>query len=324
MSISENFSQRIEELEDWHAAALTWYHERAGTLSGWPSPFSFRSTEVLLASKPKGIYKPSGLKYALSVRQGLQSSYDNIEPVYREDGTWSYLYYQEDADPLRRDKHYTNLGLLECLKDRVPVGVLRQTAKSPTVVYQIFGVANVVEWKDGYFLLEGYSKSGSFHGWTPENEFHILESLHKARAQTDEFEVSTELDARERVVASIVRRRGQPEFRKLLIRVYGERCCISGWGALPALEAAHIAPYRGPYTNTAPNGLLLRADIHTLFDLGLIGVDPVSMKVAVSRKIKDSEYRNLEGVPLRLPVARADWPDAEALRVHLSWSRILG
>ena len=81
------------------------------------------------------------------------------------------------------------------------------------------------------------------------------------------------MDGRERAIGAIVRRRGQPAFRRALLEAYHERCAVTGCDAPEALEAAHVVPYRGVATNHPANGLLLRADLHALFDLGLIAVD---------------------------------------------------
>ena len=59
---------------------------------------------------------------------------------------------------------------------------------------------------------------------------------------------------------------------------------------MEVLEAAHILPYRGPDTNKVVNGLLLRADVHTLFDSGLIAVDVKNMTVLVDKSLEGSEY----------------------------------
>jgi putative restriction endonuclease len=71
------------------------------------------------------------------------------------DGAWQYAYFQENRDPKERDAEYTNAGLLACMRDRVPVGVMRQVKPKPNVRYLILGIALVARWKDGYFLLEG-------------------------------------------------------------------------------------------------------------------------------------------------------------------------
>ena len=56
------------------------------------------------------------------------------------------------------------------------------------------------------------------------------------------------------------------------------------------LKAAHIFPYRGPDTNKVENGLLLRADIHTLFDSGKIAINAKKMTVLVDKSLEDSDY----------------------------------
>jgi hypothetical protein len=81
----------------------------------------------------------------------------------------------------------------------------------------------------------------------------------------------------------------------------------------PLLEAAHITPYLGPETNAVTNGLLLRADIHTLWDLGLIAVDPKDRTVWVSAEITDATYQALTGASLMLPLDLTQWPSTAAL-----------
>ena len=62
----------------------------------------------------------------------------------------------------------------------------------------------------------------------------------------------------------------QPEFRKLILKLFDGRCAVSGCRAVEALQAAHIAPFAAGGPPTAENGLLLRADLHLLFDAGLL------------------------------------------------------
>ena len=137
-----------------------------------------------------------------------------------------------------------------------------------------------------------------------------------------ESEVESILDARERVVAAVVRRRGQPEFRKALIDAYDSACAITGCNAVEALEAAHISPYRGPDTNRPSNGLLLRADLHTLFDLGLIAVDTKTMTVVIAESLINTTYAEINGQSLRLPAKEAFRPNLRALDKHRSESKV--
>jgi hypothetical protein len=81
-------------------------------------------------------------------------------------------------------------------------------------------------------------------------------------------------------------------------------------------QAAHIYPYRGPDTNKVPNGLLLRADWHTLFDCGLVTVDPSTMAIVVTCALRGSEYGAFHGRPLGVPRRAVDQPSKEALALH--------
>lgn len=132
-------------------------------------------------------------------------------------------------------------------------------------------------------------------------------------ALSEPFDPKNQADARARVLREIVQRRGQQKFRKTLIAAYGGHCAITGCSVTPLLEAAHITPYLGPETNSVTNGLLLRTDIHTMWDLGLIAVEPDTRKVWVSPEIADSTYRVLTGAPLMLPLDLAQWPSNAAL-----------
>ncbi|QEH93070.1 HNH endonuclease [Dermacoccus abyssi] len=77
-------------------------------------------------------------------------------------------------------------------------------------------------------------------------------------------------DARKRVERTVVARQGQPRFRNELLRTYGNRCAVTRCSTAVLLDAAHLLPYRGPQTNRTDNGILLRTDLHTLFDSHLM------------------------------------------------------
>jgi len=126
---------------------------------------------------------------------------------------------------------------------------------------------------------------------------------------------STE-DARQFVQRSVAERRGQPQFRKNLLQAYDGRCCVTECDAAPALEAAHIAPYRGEHTNQLRNGLLLRADVHTLFDLLELTVDASTRTIHLSDNLRRTQYEQLHGVELRPPNSPNAIPAAEVLALH--------
>ena len=108
----------------------------------------------------------------------------------------------------------------------------------------------------------------------------------------------TDGDQRQEIERQIRERRGQQHFRDLLRDRYGDRCLITGCKVLAVLEAAHIKPYRGDSDNHPENGLLLRSDVHTLFDLDLLGIEPDHLHVHLHPNL-DREYGHLNGVSLR-------------------------
>ncbi|WP_231553146.1 HNH endonuclease [Novilysobacter defluvii] len=120
-------------------------------------------------------------------------------------------------------------------------------------------------------------------------------------------------DEREAVLRSIRIRRGQQSFRRRLIRAYGGRCAVSGCELLDLLEAAHISPYKGAADHHLENGLLLRADLHTLFDLGHLAIEPITMTAKFSKAAALGGYAQLDGTRLTKPL-----PSAAALQ--LRWS----
>ncbi|HQR07231.1 MAG TPA: HNH endonuclease signature motif containing protein [Gemmatales bacterium] len=120
-------------------------------------------------------------------------------------------------------------------------------------------------------------------------------------------------DRRLIVEKQIRARRGQQRFREALRTRYQDRCVVSGCKILAILEAAHISPYRGEDDNHPHNGLLLRADIHTLFDLNLLGIAPMTLKVELHPDIT-VEYCHLAGQSLQLPEGFQPSPIAIGIR----------
>ena len=230
--------------------------------------------------------------------------------------------FQENTDPGQRDSQYTNLGLIECIKDSVPVGVFRQVVKSPAPRYRILGLALGVGWEAGYFHLEGFSEDGLAYERGAQAEIHELVAWHEKAVSDVEDNYESSEGGRERTIASVVRRRGPPGFRRVLIEAYGGRCAISGCDAEAALEACHIRPDMGPETNTLSNGLLLRADLHTLFDLGLLAIDTASMTVIVARELKGTTYSEFAGNAIGTPDTVPGRSITEALDFHRRWTGI--
>ena len=108
-------------------------------------------------------------------------------------------------------------------------------------------------------------------------------------------------DMRERAQRAIRIRRGQPAFRAKLLEVYDQRCIITNCAVEDVLEAAHITSYLGGSTNDISNGLLLRTDLHTLFDCFLLAIDPEKRIVVIAETLQTSSYGKLAGRKIRSP-----------------------
>jgi len=115
-------------------------------------------------------------------------------------------------------------------------------------------------------------------------------------------------------------RLGQGTFRVVVTDIYQRRCAMTGEKALPVLQAAHIRPVGEGGTHRIDNGLLLRSDVHTLFDRGYVSVAP-NLRVRVSRRLRTDfnngeHYYRLNDSPLFLPLAEIDRPAREFLEWH--------
>ncbi|MEV4134011.1 HNH endonuclease signature motif containing protein [Dactylosporangium sp. NPDC049742] len=133
----------------------------------------------------------------------------------------------------------------------------------------------------------------------------------------DENLALSTLDARLRVLTNVVRRQGQHTFRGRLLKIYGDHCVVTGPNPREVLDAAHIEPYLGVHSNDVRNGLLLRTDLHTLFDLHLIGVDSAN-RLVVSSRLDGTPYSALHGTVLRTPNPKKCGPAKQSLAAHLS------
>ncbi len=131
-----------------------------------------------------------------------------------------------------------------------------------------------------------------------------------------QFDPESSKQGRSETIQAILRRRGHPQFRAMLLDAYDRKCAITGSNAVDTLEAAYISPYKGMQTHHPSNGLLLRADIHVLFDLGKIAIDTRSMTVLLNDELADTHYKILAGRPVHRPADRAQRPDLEALDRH--------
>lgn len=78
---------------------------------------------------------------------------------------------------------------------------------------------------------------------------------------------------------------GQAAFRGELLRAFGYECAFTGPAPPQALEAAHLYSYARHETHDTHGALLLRRDIHRLFDEGLLAIDPANLTIDLSPEL---------------------------------------
>lgn len=163
---------------------------------------------------------------------------------------------------------------------------------------------------------------GKLYSTTNSEGLALWDRLHEA-AQLCTAPVSNEMDevqARYGIPTLITPRLGQGAFRVAVTEAYGRQCAITDGKVLPALDAAHIKPYSEGGFHSKPNGILLRKDVHSVFDAGYATVDQ-NYRFLVSKRVKEvfnngEEYLRLHGKALRLPKLKSDWPNIDFLHWH--------
>jgi putative restriction endonuclease len=180
------------------------------------------------------------------------------------------------------------------------------------------------EFEDFAFRYEGKFRYISHQGTQPAH-FTLWRiaggnnELEEQAAQEDQkgaFDPTGSMDARHRVLRAIAHRQGQPAFRRRLLQNYQGKCAITGCNLPQVLEAAHIYPYQGEPTNHPSNGILLRADLHTLFDLYFITIDDETLKVIISPALQGTEYEILHNKKIAVPSEEKYQPSKKALKLH--------
>jgi len=116
-------------------------------------------------------------------------------------------------------------------------------------------------------------------------------------------------------------RANQQAFREIVMQAYDRKCAISGEKTRPVLEAAHIQPYAEAGPSIVSNGLLLRSDLHRLFDQHYLTIDADNLKVRVSPRIREEfsngvAYYQYDKQKIRLPHEKMDKPAHQFLRLH--------
>ncbi|HVV70699.1 MAG TPA: HNH endonuclease [Verrucomicrobiae bacterium] len=121
-------------------------------------------------------------------------------------------------------------------------------------------------------------------------------------------EIRSLLEERVRAFAKVILRPEQAAFREELRRRHGDQCQISGCRVMAVVNACHLLRAAEGGAEVAENGILLRLDLHVLFDANLIGIHPKTLRVHVHSSLRGTEYQDMKGTTVRMkerPSARA-------------------
>ena len=265
-----------------------------------PGKNNIRNWELLQAGDIMLTVYEKAYRYASRVIYKIRSE-SLAESIWGRDpegNTWEYMYF------------LTKPKKIEALLESIPIGstpytkYMGFTRISDERISQIERDWGSTDKFASHFF--GIEKGGS-------QEVASI-SIENITFDAREF-LDSETDLRlfkEKVLAV---REGQSNFRRELLSRYKARCCITGCAVEAVLEAAHIIPYNGIESNIGSNGLVLRSDIHTLYDRDLISVSP-EMQIHVSSRLRDSEYFHLHGKQIMLPSENNDLPSQEYLNIR--------
>lgn len=311
MKLAEHFNTFLVDVINLNQTRIDMLKARVDAIVAAVEGFDVYS-DILIDTTPQGswahrtIIKPAGIAGSFDADVvAFVKPHDEWTPADYID----HLYDQFKAHGTYSDKVSRKT---RCVT--IPVGVARQVSAKPDTRYAILGIARVTHWKDGVFQLDGYASDGSLFSQSVDGP--LAPELQATEPQVEAFDPASQEDARQRVLTSVVRRRGQSKFRAGLLRAYGGKCAITGCVVEAILEAAHVTPYLGPDTNALSNGILLRADLHTLWDLGLIAIEPISKTMWVSPSLVGSEYDQFAGKVPFIPAKIAEQLAVPALQQH--------
>jgi putative restriction endonuclease len=169
------------------------------------------------------------------------------------------------------------------------------------------------DWKSNIVQGRGYDL-------TIEPGFSLWKQLQASMSTLSALPMVREESARYGEPILILPRLGQGSFRVLVTDAYERRCAITNERTLPALDVAHIKPYSENGQHLVSNGILLRRDVHALFDKGYLTITP-AMDIEVSHKIKEEyengrDYYRYHGSKMRVPVVLSNRPSRDFLVWH--------
>jgi putative restriction endonuclease len=229
-----------------------------------------------------------------------------------KNGVNDYAYFKKKISSYRKDNQTTNPS----------IGCIVLT--NPVFFNEIDWIDSPEDWASNIVTGKKYDTENEI-GKRLWDKIEALLQMQFTDSLADEEIENTlrEQDSARDYGYSILRRVriGQSAFRVLVTDAYARRCAISGEKTLPVLEAAHIMAHSSNGPNRTSNGLLLRSDLHKLFDSGYITITN-NLNIEVSRKIKEEfqngkEYYRFHGEKLlAIPNHETEKPHAKFIAWH--------
>ena len=317
LSVERAIDALPDDLRTNYSVAWNWFMDNSGTrgsrMYGERIP---GVSENFALSAQRGIHVPAktGIAVSVTVAQGSMYSETDTPLISLPDGTWILEYSAHRNNAGGKTDQRWNAGLFKCLELGLPVGVFIYDPEGGYLRYLAF----VEEFHPdrNVFSLHGPVTMATASRFSSDAmELEVEDDDGNVRHYTAEV-----LEEDNRKFSTIQRavRSGQGKFRAQLVEAYEGRCACSGCGVMETLQAAHIIAYRGNRSNIVSNGMLLRADLHLLFDNSLLTVDPSSFRFVPSKHLIGTDYEAYDNQPVRLPKQQSLWPSEEYLAAHFN------
>lgn len=315
--------------------AYQWFREMEGSIIprlpfGAGAP---KLTVPIKISAQRGMHSPDyrslpskgadKQKYVLSAFIARKSAvYCDADVVEHPDGTWTIEYGCQTPTPGKQATDRSNEYMMNNLRDGVPIAFMTPTEKG----YLVRGLAYVEAYNPitEMFTLHGpvslETAGVNFYSWL------ALDGL--SEDEKDTLRKADGFDGEAYVAAQVMRRRRQDAFRKNVLEAYGGKCALTEVSTRNVLQAAHIDSFAKSQSHAVTNGILLRADVHLLYDAHLLTIRPDSGRIVVSDWVQDPMYRDLDGRQMRFPKNKDYRPDEQLLEINFqsynSCQRALG
>lgn len=316
LSFEQALAVLPENVRNDYATTYQWFIENTGTIGTTTRGKRIPGTsKEFCTSALRGIHKPKNQQFALSISSTTSSKYtSDTQLSVLPDGTW--LFYYSEHSNNKGDKETDqrwNDSLINCMNWGLPVGVFLQQRSGADQYYRALA------------FVEDYNpitRLFTLHGPVLSLSESVLSKESKDQGRL--FDISTQptpeelmKDTRRAVTATRKIRDGQRKFRNAVLSAYQGCCAVTGCSTTEALQAAHILECRGIEANIVSNGLLLRADIHLLYDSALLSIDPDTNQVVTGALLKNTEYSELKGKRIRDTVEESQRPNPDYLKVML-------